>query len=259
MSIKEKHTKTHENGNALWFILIAVVLLGLLTMVLSRGGSSTEQTGNFEQLRVQSSEILRYARSIEAAIQEMQFRDISENDISFENTVSTTDYTNPNCDTSADRSYPGCMIYDVDGAGLTYKTPSSSWLDSANSSETYYGDWLFTGNTCIPNVGEGTDSDCDDTTSNMELMIILPFITKNLCKHINSFVDAPTTSANPPVDADDAWTDSSAEFTGTFGAAAHDIADDPIADLDNNYTGCFESSGTPASGTYHFYHVLKPR
>ncbi|MGH1399028.1 MAG: hypothetical protein ACRBCT_07430 [Alphaproteobacteria bacterium] len=256
MTQKQNNT---ENGNALWFILIAVVLLGLLTMVLSRGGSSTDQTGDFEQLRVQAAEILRTAKSIEAAVQEMELRGVSENDISFENTTSTTDYTNANCDTSSDRSYPTCQIFNVGGAGLTYKTPSTSWLDSSNSGSTYYGDWLFTGNTCIPNVGEGVDASCNSTAGNMELMIILPYITQNLCNHINRTVSAPTTSGTPPADDGNTWTDGSAEFAGTFGNSANTLTDNPIADIDNIHTGCFEGGGTPAANTYHFYHVLKAR
>lgn len=256
---KKRKAHNPEKGSALWFILIAVVLLGLLSMILSRGGSSSDQTGNFEQLRVQASEIIRYAKSIEAAVQEMQFRNISESDISFENATSTTDYTNSNCDTSADRSYPGCLIFNVEGAGLTYKTPNTKWLASANSAETYYGDWLFTGDICIPGVEEGSDSSCNAATANMELMIILPYISQTLCNHINSFVEAPVTSGTPPADDSNAWTDGASEFTGSFGANAHVLADDPLADLEDNYTGCFEGGGTPASGTYHFYHVIKAR
>ena len=60
----------NERGNVLWIILIAAALLGALTMVLSRGGSSVDQAGDLEQRRVQGSQVLRYANSVESAIQE---------------------------------------------------------------------------------------------------------------------------------------------------------------------------------------------
>lgn len=250
----------NQKGNALFFILIAVVLMGLLTMVLSRSGSNTDQSGDFEQIRVQASQILRYAKSIEAAVQEMSMRNVSENDISFENTLSTTSYTNTNCDAAADRSFPGCLLFNVEGAGLTYLEPNDRWLDSSNSGETFYGDWLFTGKACIPKAGNGTTANCITNASDNDLIMILPYIRQDLCQHINTLVGAPVTSGNPPEDDGDAWDTSEAPFTGAYGGTgAQNIADNPLADIQSNFSGCFEGGGTPASGTYHFYHVLLAR
>ena len=249
-----------EKGNVLWFIMIAVVLLGLLTMVLSRGGSSTDQTGDFEQLRVQASDILRFAKSMETAVQEIELRGVSENDISFENSVSTTDYTNANCDDASDRSYPACQVFGSGGAGLTYKAPNASWLDSSNSVEDYYGDWLFTGETCMLPYSDSILSDCTTNYArNSELTIILPYITLALCQHINTFVGAPTASSNPPQDDSGAWPATNTHFVGSFGLSGRVLADSPIADLRAVSTGCFEGGTLPAAGTYHFYHVLKAR
>ncbi|HOO82886.1 MAG TPA: hypothetical protein PK513_10340, partial [Alphaproteobacteria bacterium] len=93
-----------ERGNVLWFILIAVALLAALTMVLSRSGSTVDQSGDIEQQRVKASQILRTAKSIEAGIQQMRLRGVSENDMSFwhdsngDNTEDGSDtYYNANC------------------------------------------------------------------------------------------------------------------------------------------------------------------
>ena len=131
--------KINERGNVLWFILIAVALLGAITMVLSRGGSSVDQAGDIENRRVQSTQILRYTKSIEAAIQEMKLRGVSENDISFENAETAVDYTNANC------TVTDCRLFDVGGAGLNYRD-----FPSANDGS----EWIFTG---ANNVGTTLD------------------------------------------------------------------------------------------------------
>lgn len=260
MEIKTQNIFMSEKGNVLWFILIAVTLLGLLTMVMSRGGSSTDQTGDFEQLRVQASDILRFAKSMETAVQEMELRGVSENDISFENSISTTDYTNANCDDASDRNYPACKVFGFGGAGLSYKAPNARWLDSSHSAEDYYGDWLFTGDVCILTSLDSTAADCNTNyPRNSELTLILPYVSLELCRHINSYVDAPTSTGNPPQDDAGAWPVTDPHFVGVFGAGGRTLTDSPIADLRAVSTGCFEGDVHPAAGTYHFYHVLKAR
>jgi len=104
-----------QSGNALWFILIAIGLLGLLTVSLTRGGSSSNDTGDYEQNQIIASEILTYAKSIENAVQSLLSRGCSENEISFENGV-VTGYANPNAPT--DKS---CHVFNSAGAGMTYE------------------------------------------------------------------------------------------------------------------------------------------
>ena len=228
-----------ERGNVLWFLMIGVALLAAITMVVSRGGSSTDQTGDYEQRSIQASQILRYARGIEATVQRMKLNGVSENDISFENSVSTTDYTNANCGTD------DCMVFEAAGGGQNYMAPKAAWLDSANSAEDYYGDWLFTGSSCIPDVGNGGNL-CIFSSSTLELMIILPYIKLDLCKQLNILAKASVTTGNPPQDADSAWAASS-EFTGTYGGGLNRlIADTGYADIVDVTTGCFEGGGASA-------------
>lgn len=105
-----------QKGNALIFILIAIALLGLLTVTLSRSGDSTNETGSFEQNQIAASEILTYAKSIENAVQMLLARGCSENDISFENNI-IAGYVNP-------PDNPSCKVFDAAGAGMTWEQPS---------------------------------------------------------------------------------------------------------------------------------------
>ena len=74
--------KNTQKGNALWFILIAIILLGLLTSMLTRSGGSTNDTGGYEQAEIGVSEVLSYAQSIDNAVQALKARGCGENEIS---------------------------------------------------------------------------------------------------------------------------------------------------------------------------------
>jgi len=236
---------TSENGNALVFILIAVVMLGLLTMILSRSGSSVEQSGDFERNRVQSSQILRYAKSIETAIQEMKLRNISENNISFENTITATDYTNTNCDDPSDRNFPGCMIFDVEGAGLTYRN-----FANANDGS----DWIFTG---ANNVGT-TAGPIGSTAarSGNDLIMLLANMDETLCIQINRDLNVGI-SGTLPIETTGIDT---TEFTGTFASGGPTILDgDPTPfELNSKAAGCFTDTNPDPDITY-FYQVILTR
>lgn len=226
--------RSHEQGNILWFILIAVVLLAGLTAVISRGGSSVEQSGDIEQLRLQASHLMRYAKSIETAVQEMQLRGVSENDISFENNITATDYTNAGCTDS------GCMIFDVGGAGLTYR----------NFENISTQDWIFTGANNV-----GTASGPVGTTgagTGNDLVMLLPGISSQLCIQINRDLDIGTPGTIPEDQTGIATT----EFTGAFpGGAAVILDGDPAPfELDMQNAGCFT-----AGATNYFYYVVLAR
>ncbi|MGB0719509.1 MAG: hypothetical protein ACPGRX_03495 [Bdellovibrionales bacterium] len=235
-------TSSTQNGNVLFFILIAVVLLGLLTMILSRGGSSVDQAGDYEQQSIKINEALRFAKGLETAVQQMLLNGISENDISFDNTTTANDYTNANCDDSSDRNYPACLIFDAQGAGLNYKAPPSGINDGS--------EWIITGALRITGMETDTAS-----ASASDLVLILPNVDLADCVAINNLAGVTNPSGAPPQDQTSA--DYSTHFTGSF--TSGDILDPAGGETDGKESGCFEGGGTPAAGTYHFYHVLHAR
>lgn len=239
----QKSPQKNQAGNALFFILIAIVMLGLLTVLLSRSGSSVEQSGDFERDRIQAGQILRYAKSIETAIQEMKLRDISENDISFENPTTATDYTNANCDAAGDRSFPSCMLFDIEGAGLTYRN-----FPRANDGS----DWIITGANNVGTTAGPVGSTAD--RSGNDIIMLLPNMDDNLCIQINRDLDVGT-GGTLPVDTTGIDT---TEFTGTFAAGGPTILDgDPTPfELNNETAGCFVDD---ASSITYFYYVVLAR
>ena len=213
-------------------------------MVLSRSGSNVEQSGNFERNSVTAGQIMRYAQSISSAVQEIQLRNISANDISFENNQTATDYTNANCDDDADRSFPSCMLFDVEGAGLTYRN-----FPSSNDGS----DWIFTG---ANNVGTAAAPvGTTGAVTGNDLIMLLPNVSNGLCIQINRQLEIGT-AGTLPTDTGIATT----AFTGTFPGGGPTILDgDPTPfELDDHPTGCFIDTAPDPDVTY-FYHVILAR
>lgn len=257
---------TQQNGNALWFILIAVALLGLLTVTMTRGGGSSDDTGDYERQQIQANDILTYASSIESAVQSLIARGCSENDISFwhdsdgngtEN--ASDDYFNANSPT--DHS---CHVFQPEGAGLSWVSAKNSHLDSSFSGHLHYGDWFITSSVHMngfeteapasPNCGAAV-ARCS------EIIISLNFIKYGLCKGINSTTGLKASTGEPIVDSGGSIGDAShTHFTGSFSAVHEMGTADPATD---NYSGepsgCIEVDTDPGSGSYTFYHVLHAR
>ena len=229
--------RSNESGNVLWFILIAIVLLGVLTGILSRSGSSVDQSGDFEKARIRASQILRYTKSFEAAIQQMQMRGVSESNISFENPVTSVDYTNAAC------SIDDCKIFST-GGGLTYQAPP----DKANDGS----EWIFTAANNI-----GTAADPVGTTAaatGNDLIMLMPGANTTLCIQINRDLNVGTAGTIPIETTGIATT----AFTGVFPGGGPVILDgDPAPfELDGQPVGCFTDNA--ASITY-FYAVILER
>ena len=228
-----KHTShTSESGNVLWFILVAVILLGALTLMLSRAGSNVEQSGDFEQLRIKATQLMRYASSIEQGIDKLRhINGCSENEISFANTTDTN-YNNTNSPT--DNS---CHIFEPEGAGL-------EWRSLTDQTSTAFGGagLGFTGSIEVH----------DLETTATELVAMIP-ISQSLCNHINSKFSISTTTADITSDMDDLTSD---YYTGSF-VEAFEFGNGATKapGVEDEATGCIIDD----NGEYLFYHVLLAR
>ncbi|MCB9983582.1 MAG: hypothetical protein H6861_07940 [Rhodospirillales bacterium] len=216
-----------EKGNVLWFILIAVALLAALTMVLSRSGSTVDQSGDIEQQRIKASEVLRYAKSIETGIQQMRLRGVSENDLSFwhdSNGDSTEDgsdtYYNAGCTTT------DCKLFDAGGAGLVFAAPPSGVNDGSA--------WTFVATNDVVDVG----------TTRPDLLIILPVMKTSVCSQINRLTGASYAGTESDVDF--------TAFTGTF------TATESIDLAAGQEAGCIDYDNAGTTEPF-FYQVLIKR
>lgn len=235
-----------QSGNALWFILIAIVLLGGLTVLMTRTSSYTDDSGDYERGQIQLSDFVRFAKSVEVAVTTLKSQGCSENDLNFEASGltghdNTTAPGNGSCDVFSDK-----------GGGLTYRPIPTTYLDPARSAEPRFGQWVFTGGMSVAGVGLDTSTN----NGHKELLIIAPFLTKELCMKVNTLVGVSNVGANPPSEDNTTKASFLVPFTGTFGGGV---------DIDGNgnglglniFTG--KASGcTTAQGenSYYFYHIL---
>lgn len=237
-----------QSGNVLVFILIAIILIGLLTVSLTRSSNTTNDTGSYEQNQIAAAEILRYAKSIEVGVQNLLARGCGENELSFWHDSdgngtedASDDYYNPTAPT--DQS---CHLFQPAGMGLTYAPPHEDWLDTAESAETGYGDWFFTIQANIEN----------DPVRSKALRIVLPYSSLNICTAVNKLSGINATL--PPLEEGVAFNyDTSAHrYTGVVpSTGSFDGISSSDGALDGQLSGCFEGDTFPAGG-YHSFHVL---
>lgn len=147
-----------QSGNIIWIILLSVFLLGALTAMISRSGTSTNQKGDIEKQSIKIAEVLRYASDVERAVAQLQSSGCSENELSFES-AQNTGYQN-----TVAPSDNTCHLYHHRGAGLKWKTGDLN------------ADWAVTRFLNISGVGEDYP----------ELTLILPGIDEQVCRAINN-------------------------------------------------------------------------
>lgn len=229
-----------QSGNALWFILVAIVLLGALTMFLTRSGNSVTQSGDIEQLRVTASQILRYAKGLETAIDQMKMRGVSESDISFEHGTPAT-YVNSKCANS------DCMVFGT-GGGQSYKPAPVAATPI---------DWVFTGANNVGNTTRPVGTTAAGTGN--DLLMMVEGISEPLCIQINRDLKVGTPGILPANDAPDLT-----PFDGSYDDTSLTLieGESPGYALNGVRGGCFK---TPSSNPgvdpdkIYFYYVLLAR
>ncbi|MCB1783559.1 MAG: hypothetical protein KDI13_06135 [Alphaproteobacteria bacterium] len=230
-----------EQGNMFFYILLGVILFAALAFTISRSFHSTS-TSNMtkREAGLAATSILDFGQRFAHAVDRSRRKNCSENDISFSNAIVSGYAHSPVVDDK-------CKLFDSKGGAISYTAPQPDWLDSTKSAQTLYGEWFLTGLANINGVG----------TASADLVLILPYVKKEICLEIDHKLNIATSSSYPPQDAGSSY--DTTKYTGTF-ADTYEIRDSGGSDdLVGKQAGCFEANGTPATGTYHFYYVLIER
>ncbi len=230
-----------QAGNAIWFILLAVALLGFLTALISRSGSNVNQTGDFERDRIKAAALLRYAQSVQNTVQTMMLNGVSENDLDFI-AIDAATYDNPNCTNTS------CEVFHVEGGGIPHQSASDVLKLSS-----YSEDWrVVTGNRLY-------QFGCDDvTTSCTDLLLIAPDIPQDICIAINRIQDIENPSADAPRQldfVDDTPYIGSYPNVGANALIGGTNATNEAPQVRGKTSGCVYVFGG-GRDTYHFYQAL---
>jgi hypothetical protein len=239
-----------NQGNAIVIILVMIALIAALTSVAMRT-SSRNSNMDGETARIQAENIMRQAKNLESGIIKLTtVNRCSENEISFENTITTRSYTNASAPTNK-----RCHVYDLAGSGQSYTAVNEAVLDGSKNTRSDYGEWVFTGTHCVLEIGSNDDSTCTD--SELALVSIIPHINLQTCLAINNLNGITNPSGLPPIEVYD---ETATEFIGSFATSTDpEIGELTGTELIGHTTGCFENSSGSWNDSYIFYHVLLAR
>ncbi len=244
-----------QSGSALFIVLIAVALFGALSFAVStmmRDESGLKLVD--EKAGLYANEILDYGRAVREAVQNIRISNgCSDTDISFQNS-SVTGYTNG--------TNTACQIFHANGGGLNYIGPTTDSLDPSQSAKTGYSQWYFLGESCVNDVGTGTQGCWNaNGASDSDLVAALPWIKKDVCIEINDRLGITNPSGEPPQANGRTWNNAMPKFTGVYTQGGHAIQSEQsnVEILKGKTAGCFEGETFPQTGTYSFYQVLIAR
>lgn len=240
-------------------ILVAVALFAALSYAVTqsgRGGGNIDR----EQRALQAAQIVQYLQTVSQAVQRMRIiNGCSDTQISFHDTNwGHNDYLHAPVLSSE------CRIYE-DGGNVPFQRPDDIWLDTSQSAQTYFGDYVFYAGICVGDIGTGTVGPSCNTTgpSDEELVMILPWMRRDLCIEINNQLGIDNPGGDPPTENNNAYslTNQSFLFNGDY-ADGNVVGSGPATEGNvfvGQPTACFEGGGEPAPGSYHLYHVLIER
>ena len=253
--VPNKNTFRSQSGNALFLVLIAIVLFGYLSFTFTQNTRSNSSDLTKEKTQLLVSEITSYAQQVRSGVQSLLISGCLETEINFDNPI-VAGYTNASAPLDG-----SCDVFGRNGANLNYQRPNTNALDINQSAHTLYGQWFFPEGTCVKGLGTGSDT-CwtDSDNTNEDLVLVLPFVSRATCIALNNAHGIGTPDAAPPEDTGRMWPDSHPKFTGTFIDGNRIDSENSIAsDIIGKPSGCVEGDTNPSAGTYHYYISLITR
>ncbi len=234
---KQENPGPCEQGAAIVWIFIFIVLLAGLAVVLTRNSNTTVGAMSGEQARLAASEIMQYGTGIKNAVRQLQINGCKDTEISFLHSSSGTNYDNPNA--PDDHS---CDVFHPAGGGMNVVEPPSV----VNTLNTSYNKYRFIGRSGVQDVG----------TAEGELILWLRTRSRDVCVKYNQLVGINNPSAS------EAPTDSGFYGTPLFiGAYSAGTTVSGGGVFDGKMTGCHKDAETDTDGQpfYDFYQVLIAR
>lgn len=220
-----------ESGNVLFYILIAIALLGALTFAITRQGGDSLEISE-EKSKVLATEFLEYSNMVANAFGQLRLRGCDLDDMNFDHS-DLTGYDN-----SSAPSDGTCDIYALAGGGLEYVPPPYAAMTGVTPSTNH---WNFYADTEIEDVGTTCgSSSCSD------LIIVAANIRQSVCEAINEHLGVRMTSSAVPTDTAFGTT----KFTGSMDYNV--TVGDEDSNLETKRAACVNAGG----GTYTFYKVL---
>lgn len=240
---------TSQRGNALFIILIGIVLFAALSYAVTQSTRGGGDMGAGEKATVQATDIVSYGNQVATAVKSMMaLNGCKDTQISFENPV-IAGYENPNA--PADKS---CNVFDAAGGGLNWQKFSQDALASCctgGMTAAAYGHPLYTGKGDANGVGS-TKADGSGSVATADLKIIVPQLSKDTCIKINEKLGVTGAGVSPPGVCGSAYSALTQKFGGAYltgsscSSTGTGVSAACVYDAYNN-------------GIYYFYKILIAR
>lgn len=225
--------KDGQRGNIIFYVLIGIVLIGLLTMAVRNTGGMKDNI-NSEDLSLKAAQIQRYGAALAQSIAILSDHHISESDLRFAHPDAANDYGLITDD-------PTRQIFATEGGKAAYNPPPAGVNDGS--------DWEFFATTAIPQIG----------SDKADLVAVLPHVTAEFCAVMNTQLGFA--AGSQPTDPGSGsptciMGGASDRFDGTFNdSAPHELDDTSFSKLPA-YQACVKCT---SDNSYHYFYVLMAR
>lgn len=219
-----------EAGNVIFFIMLGVLLLGLVTAAI-RGSGMQGANIDRETLILDAGRVRQYTNELERGIAFILRDSISEVDLRFAHGDAPSDYGD-----ITDQPYR--QVFHRTGGGAEYRLPPGTVNDGSK--------WEFYGNSHLPDVGTGR----------ADLIAVLPNVKPEFCEHINGLIGYDT----QPLDTGGASGCLYAAASERFGdSKQYDTTPNTVDEGSFSVRPAMQGCVKCDDGSFHFYHVLHAR
>lgn len=237
--IRETNNRQNESGSAIFYVLIAVSLLGALIFAVSNSSRDSTKHLSEDKARLIATDLIEYSNTVANGVAQIRLRGVADTSLCFDDPQWPADYNHAGC--TDDRN----KIFHVSGAGVVWSKAKNEAMDSAATPDEL---WHFYGNNEIDQVGTTCGAaNCAD------LIMVADELLPEICIELNNKLGVTNPSGAPPTDT---------AFNETLYKGAYGF-NNVIGDegggvyLRGKTSACFQKTGAPAE--YVFYKVLVAR
>ena len=216
----------NESGNAIFIILIAIVLFAALGGAITYSSRSAGGDISKEEARVLATEVISYSNDLASTVARLRLNGCTPTEMNFENDF-ISGYSNGSSPTNET-----CHVFRANGGGLKYR-------------DDY--DMTFTGSYVITNIGTG------------ETDLILDLrIGRDLCEAINDLLGINNSGPEgPPTDKLSAGVKFQGDYTIASTASSNQRTEN--AELVGKSSGCRTNSGSGSGAIFMYHRILLAR
>lgn len=240
--------RTSENGNVIFYIFIAIALLGALSFAVTQSFRSGGKNLSEDRAQLAATEVMAYGDAIAKSVAQLRLRGIPEYGISFAHPSANATYGTYD-------STPRSEIFNPQGGGVLYRKAPD--IAGSGAPLTYN----FVGAYAIDGLGlTGCTLPTNAPAECSELLLVVQGLRLEVCQMINHLLGLGEKTDTPPAEASLPTTPL---FVGNNSGTpnpytyADTIGDDGgSAALSGQTAGCYYNAG---STSYVYYQVLITR